>query len=72
MEMAEGARLIGLLNWTMLPGMMGIWKGFLEEIFPKLSVGPRTLFVDLADPQKRTAEDLERGDSDVGANGWKD
>jgi sugar/nucleoside kinase (ribokinase family) len=53
-----GSRLIGMVNWTMLPHMSQIWSRLLDEIVPKLASGVRTLFVDLADPEKRTHEDI--------------
>lgn len=53
-----GARLIGVLNWTMLPRVGEIWDGLVAEVFPSLPKASRTLFVDLADPEKRTREDL--------------
>lgn len=44
-------------NWTMLPETNDLWKRIIKEIFP-LSQKPRLLFIDLADPAKRTDEDL--------------
>lgn len=60
-EMAElvgGARLFAMVNWTMLPWMTDIWRHLLDEVCPELPGGERLVFFDLADPQKRTAEDL--------------
>ncbi len=51
--------LLGLLNWTMLPHMTSIWRGFAADILPRLSKKDRFLFVDLADPEKRLVEDLQ-------------
>lgn len=48
--------LIGFTNWTMLIGMNSIIRGF-SEIFGRLS-RPPLVFIDLADPQKRTREDI--------------
>jgi sugar/nucleoside kinase (ribokinase family) len=56
-----GAKLIGMLNWTMLPKMGEIWEKLLEEVFPNLPENGRTLFIDLADPEKRTRQDLRAG-----------
>jgi ketohexokinase len=53
-----GSTLIGMLNWTMLPRMGEIWEKLLEEVFPALPKADRTLFIDLADPEKRTRQDL--------------
>ncbi len=54
----SGADLAGFVNWTMLPNMSGIWSAVLKEICPKLQGPRRKLFVDLADPEKRTKEDI--------------
>ncbi|MDX2226387.1 MAG: PfkB family carbohydrate kinase [Verrucomicrobiae bacterium] len=53
------AKFIGLVNWTMLPHMTEIWKSFLKEIAPAMKGERRTVFFDLADPGKRTREDLK-------------
>jgi sugar/nucleoside kinase (ribokinase family) len=52
------ANFIGFVNWTMLTGMTEIWAAILAEVCPKLSGPRRTLFFDLADPEKRTHEDI--------------
>ncbi|MCL2702516.1 MAG: PfkB family carbohydrate kinase [Defluviitaleaceae bacterium] len=58
------SRLIGLLNWTMLPFMSDIWEGVINEVVPLIKFDgnlPRPIFFfDIADPAKRTAEDLGR------------
>lgn len=57
----RGADLLALCNWTMLPGMEGVWEGLRDEALPRLKVEERPrVFVDLADPAKRGDEDLER------------
>ena len=52
--------LTGIVNWTMLPHMSAIWEGILEEVFPFLTEKPEKpyVFFDLADPEKRTKEDI--------------
>ena len=53
------ADLVGLQNWTMIPGMSSIWRHVLDEICPLLPVGkPRTFFFDLADPERRDPKDI--------------
>lgn len=47
------------VNWTMLLGMTQIWKYLAEHILPKISKKTRHLFIDLADPAKRSEEDLK-------------
>jgi hypothetical protein len=50
--------LVGFVNWTMLPYMSELWTALLRELCPALN-GPRHLiFFDLADPEKRTREDI--------------
>jgi sugar/nucleoside kinase (ribokinase family) len=57
-SLIEQATLIGMVNWTMLPRMNEIWLKLIDEVFPKIPRAARTLYIDLADPEKRTREDL--------------
>ncbi len=52
------ADLVGFVNWTMLTHMSDIWSAVLSEICPGLNGERRKLFIDLADPEKRTHEDI--------------
>lgn len=52
------SNLVGFVNWTMLPYMSDIWKVLLKDLCPQIKGKRRVLFVDLADPEKRKAEDL--------------
>jgi hypothetical protein len=54
----ESADLVGFVNWTMLPHMSDIWSAVLKEICPRMKGARRKLFIDLADPEKRTNEDI--------------
>ena len=56
--MFEEASLIALVNWTMLPFMGAIWQKIQARVAPKLTGEKRWLFIDLADPAKRTREDI--------------
>ena len=56
----SGADLVGFVNWTMLTYMSDIWLAVLKEICPAMTGPRRKLFVDLADPEKRTHEDITR------------
>lgn len=57
----RGADLLALCNWTMLPGMEGVWEGLRDEALVRIPEGERPrVFVDLADPAKRSDADLER------------
>jgi sugar/nucleoside kinase (ribokinase family) len=55
-----GADLVGFVNWTMLPYMSDLWEALLRDICPQMNGRRRTLFFDLADPEKRTREDILR------------
>lgn len=51
--------LFASTNWTMLPTMNDMWEQILSEIVPYFSSKSRWMFVDLADPAKRTDKDLK-------------
>ena len=55
-----GADLVGFVNWTMLTQMSDIWAAVLEEVCPAMKGPRRKLFIDLADPEKRTKADIRR------------
>ena len=57
-SLLQPARLIGMVNWTMLPAMTRIWAKLLDEVIPNLERHERKLFIDLADPEKRTHADI--------------
>jgi sugar/nucleoside kinase (ribokinase family) len=57
-QLLGGSRLIGMVNWTMLPHMSRIWAKLLDEVIPNHERHDRKLFVDLADPEKRTHGDI--------------
>lgn len=53
------ARLIALVNWTMVPNMSAIFAALTTQVLPRLPRNPaRRFFFDLCDPEKRTMEDL--------------
>jgi len=55
-----GADLVGFVNWTMLPYMSDLWESILREVCPDMKGRRRYLFFDLADPEKRTRQDILR------------
>ncbi len=58
-HMLEKSDILGFENWTMIVGMTDVWENMIEKILPCLSKDRRkVLFIDLADPEKRTDEDL--------------
>jgi hypothetical protein len=54
------ADLVGFVNWTMLPYMSDIWAAIQSDLLPGLLGERRKIFFDLADPEKRTAADIQR------------
>ena len=54
------ADLVGFVNWTMLTAMSDIWSAVLKEVCPAMKGPRRKMFIDLADPEKRTSEDILR------------
>jgi sugar/nucleoside kinase (ribokinase family) len=52
------ADLVGFVNWTMLTYMSEIWSAVLKEICTEMKGPRRKLFIDLADPEKRTSDDI--------------
>jgi sugar/nucleoside kinase (ribokinase family) len=54
------ASLVGFVNWTMLPYMSDVWDAVLQEVCPGLNGPRRRIFFDLADPEKRTRQDILR------------
>lgn len=57
--MMDESALVGFENWTMLVHMTKIWKGICGEVFPLMkNPARRKMFLDLADPAKRTEEDI--------------
>ncbi|MGC6456662.1 MAG: PfkB family carbohydrate kinase [Coraliomargaritaceae bacterium] len=50
---------IAMVNWTMIPYLSDVFSDFLEKLLPALPENPeRIFFFDLADPEKRSREDL--------------
>jgi hypothetical protein len=49
---------VAMVNWTMTMGMTEIWRRLAREVLPGLRADRPLIFVDLADPAKRTLEDL--------------
>ncbi len=55
----EKTDIFAATNWTMLYGMTKLWKKLSKDVFPKLKNPPKWMFVDLADPAKRTNTDIK-------------
>ena len=52
--------LVAFVNWTMLPYMSQLWEAILREVCPMINGPRRQIFFDLADPEKRTPEDIRQ------------
>jgi hypothetical protein len=57
-NLMQEAKLIAMVNWTMLPHMSDIWQKMLDRGIPNRTSQHRVLFVDLADPEKRNLDDI--------------
>jgi len=55
-----GSDLVAFVNWTMIPFMSDIWEALQNELCPLNKSKRRKIFFDLADPEKRTHDDLRR------------
>jgi hypothetical protein len=54
------ADLVALVNWTMIPNMTGIFEALVEQVLPAVGPVKARFFFDLADPEKRSVEDLRQ------------
>ena len=59
-SLLDESQLIAFVNWTMLPHMGEIWEKMIEAKSPNRQKQPCTFFCDLADPEKRTHEDIAK------------
>src|SRR5204863_9209215 len=57
-EIIKDSKLVGMVNWTMLPHMSRVWAKMLDEVIPNVERHDRKIFIDLADPEKRTHSDI--------------
>jgi sugar/nucleoside kinase (ribokinase family) len=52
------SQLVALTNWTMLPHQTSIWRSLLKDMAQVKVPRGATLFIDLADPEKRLSEEI--------------
>ncbi len=57
-NLLRDADLISLVNWTMIPNMTEVFRQLVAKILPRLEGRGRHFFFDLADPEKRSRDDL--------------
>ncbi len=53
------AGTIGVVNWSLLGGVPGIWRGLMRDVLPFVGTGRRRVVIDLADPAKRADADIK-------------
>ena len=58
-EELANCQLIAMTNWTMIPFSNEIYEGLANLVAEANYLKPPKFFVDLADPRKRTREDLQ-------------
>jgi hypothetical protein len=57
-SMAGGAAVLATVNWTNVVGLPSIWRGWRDEVLPRVSGEAPSMFVDLTDPAKRGDDEL--------------
>ncbi|MGN1168471.1 MAG: PfkB family carbohydrate kinase [Lachnospiraceae bacterium] len=58
-KLFDESELISFANWTLIINATEIWKGIYSEVLPLMESDSRKkLFIDLADPEKRSEEDI--------------
>jgi len=58
-ELIRRTKFLGMVNWTMLTELNSIWEALIEEVLPQMD-NDRFIFIDLADPSKRTSGDIAK------------
>jgi sugar/nucleoside kinase (ribokinase family) len=58
-ELMRGAKLIGLVNWSLMGRGEEVWRGLMADVLSHTRDADRPhVFVDISDPAKRTDESL--------------
>jgi sugar/nucleoside kinase (ribokinase family) len=57
-RIVDSAAIIGIVNWSLLGGVPGIWRGLMRDVLPFVSRRARRVVIDLADPAKRSDADI--------------
>lgn len=60
-EHVDGATLLGVGYWAMIPSMPSIWDGLASELWPLLDDPPEIVLIDTADIRQLATERLENG-----------
>lgn len=56
-RIVDRSNFLGMVNWTMLVHTNGVWRRLIDDVLPNCAER-KLIFIDLADPEKRTTEDL--------------
>jgi hypothetical protein len=56
-ETIAAAELLGMVNWSELPGATGVWRGILHEIMPHVT-GEKWIVFDLSDCTRKSESEL--------------
>lgn len=61
-QLIENGDFAAFLNWSLVIHTTEIWENLLSEILPKLKSNAckKSLFIDLADPEKRLKKDIKK------------
>jgi len=57
-QLFDEAELVALNHWASLPHMSAIWRELQARVCPRMQDRQRVIFFDLADPEKRSHEDI--------------
>ncbi len=68
-ELFDEADFVALDHWASLPNMSDIWRRLQNKVCPHLSSRRRTIFFDLADPEKRSDDDIREALDGIAAFG---
>lgn len=60
LEIVEASDVIALMNWSEVLGCIGIWKGMIHDILPRVeNMEEKLIFLDLSDCSGRSQKDFE-------------
>ena len=61
-KLIDDAHILSFNNWTMILSMNDIWAHIIQDILPltQKDLSEKIIFFDLADPQKRSKDDLAK------------
>ena len=65
-EEVDKSSLIALVDWCNLPFSTESWKGILDDILPKIQQKERFFFFDIADPSRRTDDEIKEALDTIG------